>query len=156
MSWLPARALALTLPAALPAREAMAQQAANAAPPPQLFSAGYIAQVLGSLALVFLAIFLVVFFLRRVNRIGGGAGGALRVLASASVGQRERVVLIEVGEQQLLIGVAPGNVRALHALERPVEAPGARPAQAPADFASLLRAASPIGAGSRAERGAGS
>jgi len=152
---LSARMFAMTLPMALPGREVMAQQAANPAAPPQLFSAGYIAQVLGSLALVFLGIFLVVFLLRRVNRIGGGAGGALRVLASASVGQRERVVLIEVGEQQLLIGVAPGNVRALHTLERPVAAPGTRPARAPADFASLLRAASPTGTGSRMQPGAG-
>lgn len=156
MSPLPARLLTMTLPAALSGREVMAQQVASPAPPPQLFSAGYIAQVLGSLALVFLGILLVVFFLRRVNRIGGGAGGALRVLASASVGQRERVVLIEVGEQQLLIGVAPGSVRALHTLERPVATPGTRPVPAPADFASLLRAASPVGAGSRTQRGAGS
>jgi flagellar protein FliO/FliZ len=154
MSRLPASLFVATLPAALFGRDAVAQQAANA-PPPQLFSAGYIAQVLGSLTLVFLGIFLVVFFLRRVNRIGGGPGGALRVLASASVGQRERVVLIEVGEEQLLIGVAPGNVRALHALQRPVEAPGTRPAQAPADFASLLRSARSVGAGSRTEPGAG-
>jgi flagellar protein FliO/FliZ len=154
MSRLPASLFAATLPAALCGRDAVAQQAVNATPP-QLFSAAYIAQVLGSLTLVFLAIFLVVFFLRRVNRIGGGPGGALRVLASASVGQRERVVLIEVGEEQLLIGVAPGNVRALHALQRPVEAPGTRPAQVPADFASLLRSARSVGTGSRTESGAG-
>lgn len=38
---------------------------------------------------------------------------ALRVLASAPVGQRERVVLLQAGEQQYLLGVAPGQVRLL-------------------------------------------
>lgn len=38
---------------------------------------------------------------------------ALRVLASATVGQRERVVLLQAGEQQYLLGVAPGQVRLL-------------------------------------------
>jgi len=153
MSRLPVTSKVTMLPVALLARDAAAQQAVNATPPPQLFSAGYIAQVLGSLALVFVGIFLVVFLLRRVNRIGGGAGSALRVLASASVGQRERVVLLEVGEEQLLIGVAPGSVRALHTLERPIETPDQRSLQQPADFASLLRAAAPR---SGAEAGAGS
>jgi flagellar protein FliO/FliZ len=36
------------------------------------------------------------------------------------VGQRERVVLIQVGSQQLLLGVAPGRVQTLHVLEEPI------------------------------------
>lgn len=141
------RLSALLLPLVLlcPGAVAQPQASGDGTAPPQLFSTGYIFQVLGSLALVFAGIFLVVFLLRRVNRVGGGAGAALRVLASASVGQRERVVLIEVGEEQLLVGVAPGNVRALHRLEQRVNAPGLDARGAGADFASVLRRASPSG-----------
>lgn len=35
---------------------------------------------------------------------------AIRVLASTAVGQRERVVLVQAGDEQWLLGVAPGRV----------------------------------------------
>jgi flagellar protein FliO/FliZ len=35
------------------------------------------------------------------------------------VGQRERAVLVQVGEQQFLLGVGPGNVRILHIFDEP-------------------------------------
>ena len=107
---------------------------------PELFSVAYLAQVLGSLLLVFMCLFAVVLLLRRVNRLGPDAAGPLRVIGSASVGQREKIVLVAAGEQQLLLGVAPGAVRTLHVLKEPVVA-----ASAPAlDFAAVLRAANPL------------
>jgi flagellar protein FliO/FliZ len=87
----------------------------------------------------------VVYALRRFNRMGQARGAPLRVLGSASVGTRERVVLLEAGEQQLLIGVAQGSVRTLHVLPEPIAAP--EPAAASVDFAQVLRAANPLGGG---------
>jgi flagellar protein FliO/FliZ len=55
---------------------------------------------------------------RRVRGVGGGSSSALQVLGQLSLGARERAVLIRVGEHQLLIGVAPGNVRTLHVFEQ--------------------------------------
>lgn len=53
--------------------------------------------------------------------VGAGAGaGALRILGGLSVGTRERVVLIQVGDQQLLLGVAPGSVKTLHVLDESI------------------------------------
>ncbi|MEM8942596.1 MAG: flagellar biosynthetic protein FliO, partial [Pseudomonadota bacterium] len=102
----------------------------------------YVMQVLGSLLLVVLCLFAVILLLRRFNRIGSVTGIPLKVLASASVGQRERVVLVEAGEEQLLLGVAPGSVRMLHRLPEPVVSDAA--ANTP-DFANVLRAANPLG-----------
>lgn len=117
---------------------------AKAVASPELFSASYLFQVLGSLVLVFVCLFAVVFFLKRFNGVGVGSGSALRVLASANVGQREKVVLLEVGDEQLLIGVAPGAVRRLHVLNEPlIEDVSADSSSA--DFASVLRAANPLG-----------
>lgn len=50
----------------------------------------------------------------------GGARGALplNVVASQAIGQRERVVVVEIGEQWLVLGVAPGQVRSLATLPR--------------------------------------
>jgi flagellar protein FliO/FliZ len=128
---------------ALPAA-AQERSIVNANAAPELFSAGYLAQVLGSLLLVFICLFAVIYLLRRVNRVGGSANSALRVIGSASVGQREKVVLIEAGKEQLLLGVAQGSVRTLHVFSEPVIDAGAVDNSAP-DFASVLRAANPLG-----------
>jgi flagellar protein FliO/FliZ len=40
------------------------------------------------------------------------------VVSSASVGTRERVVVVEVGESWLVVGVAPGSVNALMTLPK--------------------------------------
>lgn len=119
------------------------KSAAPAAGMPEMFSAGYLVQVVGSLLVVFLCLFAVVFLLKRMNRLGSSSGAALRVIASASLGQREKVVLLEAGEEQLLLGVAPGNVRMLHVLAQPVEL--ADGDENPARFADVLRAANPLG-----------
>jgi len=58
--------------------------------------------------------------LRRYGRLQSGVAGALRVIGGLSMGPRERVVLIQVGKQQLLLGVAPGRVQMLHVLDEPV------------------------------------
>jgi len=111
---------------------------------PELFSAGYLFQVLGSLVLVFVCLFAVVYFLKRFNGVGAGSGSALRIVASANVGQREKVVLVQVGGEQLLIGVAPGAVRSLHVLKEPVSEEAGNEGSSQ-DFAALLRAANPLG-----------
>lgn len=54
---------------------------------------------------------------RRLRGVSGASTSALEVMAQVSLGARERAVLIRVGERQVLIGVAPGNVRMLHVVE---------------------------------------
>lgn len=58
-----------------------------------------------------------------VKRFGGpiGASGPFKVLGSASLGGRERVVLLQVGEEQILLGVAPGSVTHLGKPEKNIE-----------------------------------
>ena len=36
------------------------------------------------------------------------------------MGPRERVVLLQVGDTQLLLGVTPGRIQSLHVLDQPV------------------------------------
>ena len=135
----------ITLAASVAATPALAQQAGRAAP--ELFSAGYLAQVLGSLVLVVLCLVAVIFLLRRVNRIGQSGAAPLRVLGSASVGTREKVVLLAAGGEQLLLGVAPGSVRTLHVFAEPVVDEDALSPAPQRDFASVLRSANPLSGG---------
>jgi flagellar protein FliO/FliZ len=54
---------------------------------------------------------------RYVPRLG--AHGVVKVVGTTAVGARERVVVVEVADTWLLLGVGGGNVRVLHTLPRP-------------------------------------
>ncbi|MDX1252226.1 MAG: flagellar biosynthetic protein FliO [Gammaproteobacteria bacterium] len=83
-------------------------------------SAGSLLQVTLGLALVLLIIGGMAWMLRRYGKLKSSTDGSLKVLSGLSVGPRERVILMQVGEEQVLIGVAPGRVQTLHVLEMPV------------------------------------
>lgn len=53
----------------------------------------------------------------------------LRVIASTGVGQRERVVIVEVENTWLVLGVASGQVSKLHELAKPPNTVSASPAE---------------------------
>ncbi len=59
----------------------------------------------------------------------------MRVVASLSLSARERLVLVQAGEQQLLLGVAPGRVNLIEKYEQPLIESGA----AAGDFAAKLQ-----------------
>lgn len=45
-------------------------------------------------------------------------GGAIKIVGGVSVGNRERVLVLEVADQWIVVGVAPGSVNALANLPR--------------------------------------
>ena len=52
-------------------------------------------------------------------RVGTGMrGGLIEVISGLSLGTRERVVLIRVGGDQVLVGVSPSGMRTLHVLNQ--------------------------------------
>ena len=65
------------------------------------------------LAVVLALLFGLMVLLRRMGYGQGTGSGAIEILASRSLGPRERVVLIRSGERHLLLGVAPGRVAPL-------------------------------------------
>lgn len=87
-------------------------------PPPAAVSSGNIVQIISSLLLVLVAILTVAWLLKRMNLAQQGTGNLLKVIGSVAVGQRERVVLVEVNDTWLLIGVGPGQIRTLHTMTR--------------------------------------
>ena len=75
-------------------------------------------QVFGGLLLVLLVVAGLAWALKRFGVNQQNAAGIMKVIGGVAVGQRERVVLIEVGATWLVVGVAPGQVRALHSMPR--------------------------------------
>ncbi len=112
-----------------------------AAAPGAAQAAGGVASVTFALLVVLAAIFVFAWLARRVRGFGNRAGNALDVIAEMPLGPKERAVLLKVGAEQILIGVAPGRVSALHVLREPVDIPKATTAAAPAavSFGSLLK-----------------
>jgi flagellar protein FliO/FliZ len=87
-------------------------------PPAATVTSGSILQVILSLLLVLAAVVLVAWILKRINLPQQGAGSVLKVVSGIAVGQRERVVLVEVNDTWLVVGVAPGQVNALHTMPK--------------------------------------
>ena len=81
-------------------------------------AAGSLFQVFIGLVAVLLLIAATAWVAKRFGVTRGGASSVLQVISSASVGARERVVVVEVGESWLVVGVAPGSVNALMTLPR--------------------------------------
>jgi flagellar protein FliO/FliZ len=120
--------------------------AAVAAAPPagggSALSAGSVVQVVVGLAVVLALVGAAAWLLKRYSGLRGTGSGLIRIVGGAAVGQRERIVLVEIGGTWLLVGVAPGQVRALHTMPRTESAiaPGAPTAPAAdAGFAAWLR-----------------
>ncbi len=68
------------------------------------------------LAMVLALIFLCAWAMKRFGLQQSSGSRLLRVVASAMVGQRERVVVVEIGSSWLVLGVAAGQVRRLHTM----------------------------------------
>jgi flagellar protein FliO/FliZ len=114
-----------------------APHAANTLAP---VGAGGLASVTFSLLAVLAAIFAVAWLARRVRGFGSRVGNSIDVLADVPLGPKERAVLLKVGTEQILVGVAPGRVSPLHVLREPIEVPKPATAVAPAaSFSALLK-----------------
>ena len=133
--------LLLSAAPVLQAQESAVPALGNA---PELLSAGYLMQVVGSLAIVFGAVVLMAVVVKRVNRSPSTGKASLSVMGSTNVGTREKVVLINAAGQQILVGVAPGNVRTLHVFEESLATDLADNVK-PADFNAVWQSVNPFG-----------
>lgn len=91
------------------------------------FAAGDVAPAAASLAKLLVGLVGVVaavlIFSRVLSRLNfmPKAHERFQVLASLPVGQRERIVLMQAGDRQIVVGVAPGRVNTLHVLDEPLD-----------------------------------
>lgn len=121
---------------ALSSAPAWAEASAGPAAP----SAGGLLQVILGLALVLLLLWGSLYLLKRLQTSRGVGAGQIKVIGGTAVGPRERVVLVEVGDTWLVLGVAPGRVNSLHSLPRQNLTETTTEASLPEkDFASWLK-----------------
>lgn len=104
-----------------------------------MFNVPYLFQVFGSLLLVFSCLFGLVFLLRKMNRLPVNERRSIRVISSVKVGSREKIMLVETGECQILVGVTSGSIRTLYEFGGGVDEESSVSSSS-ADFSSLLQA----------------
>ncbi len=80
--------------------------------------AGQIIKMAIGLVIVLVMIFVLAWLARNYMGFNPSSNASLKPLAGVLVGQKERVVLLQVGERQILIGVAPGQINLLHVIDR--------------------------------------
>jgi flagellar protein FliO/FliZ len=95
-------------------------------------------QVTLALAMVLAVILAAAWLLRRAMPGQQAGGGHLRIVGGLMVGPRERVVVVEVGDAWLLLGVAQGQVSLLTQIPRPADADSPNPG-AGEGFSARLR-----------------
>lgn len=117
--------------AAVPAAPAAAQTPAPGS------TGGQLAQMVFGLLVVVGLIFFLAWLLRRMQGAAPKGGQVIEIVGSRAIGPRDRLLLVQVGKEQILIGHSPGSIEALHVLAEPVEVP-ASARQATPEFAQRL------------------
>ncbi|WP_300630036.1 flagellar biosynthetic protein FliO [Pseudomonas sp.] len=122
---------------ALPLSALAVEPVAQAAAAPAVGSVGgQLTQLMLGLLLVVGLIFVLAWLMRRVQRIGPGNSQVIELVGSRALGPRDRLVLVQVGEEQILLGITPGRITPLHVLKTPVDA--AKTEAATPEFAQRL------------------
>lgn len=118
-------------------QSAIAQTATTAAPAPSASLGGSFLQMLFGLALVLGLLFAGVWFLKKLTGSVGTNGTIARVVGATPIGTRERIVIVELGQTWLVLGVTPNSINTLAEMPRQALPPGANPV--PPNFADWLR-----------------
>lgn len=81
-------------------------------------SAGTYVQAALALALIVALLVGTAWLARKVSGGKGFGQGGMKIVGGVALGPRERIVLLEVGDEWLVVGIVPGQIRTLHRLEK--------------------------------------
>jgi len=96
-------------------------------------------KMLFGLSVIIILIFVSAWLFKRLGKNIVVPSESLKIIANISMGSKERVVLVKVGEEQLLLGVSPGRIQMLHLLKSPIELNQASPTSEGISFADRLK-----------------
>jgi flagellar protein FliO/FliZ len=112
--------------------------AQGAATTAQIGSGRHLVNVTLALMGIIGLIFAISWFVKRFSQGAFSANAHIKVLSAMPLGTRERIVLIEAGGQQLLLGITSTNINTLHVFETPIVVDGKT--ENPSDFSRKLMA----------------
>jgi flagellar protein FliO/FliZ len=79
-------------------------------------SFSYIIQILISFAAVIFFILFLGWLMRKSGRFGVSGNKTIKIISSLSLGMREKIVVVNVEGINIVVGMAPGQIRTLHVL----------------------------------------
>jgi flagellar protein FliO/FliZ len=100
-------------------------------PAPGPVGAGQLVQIILALGLVLALVVALGWGAQRLRLTKGNTGRHIKIVDTLALGARERLMLVEVDGERVLIGIASGRLERLHAMS----------AREPAGFAEALRVA---------------
>ncbi len=79
---------------------------------------GYFLKTIISMLLILVLLGVAAWYVRRFGfgALAGKGNDQLKVVAMLSMGSRERLVIVQAGDEQILLGVVPGEIRKLQRL----------------------------------------
>ena len=86
-------------------------------------STPYLFKLTGGLLLVVVVILVFAWLVKKFNLNQQSQNGLIKIIAGLSIGTRDRIVLLQIGEEQILVGLTPGRIEKLHTLSQPLDAP---------------------------------
>ncbi len=105
------------------------------------FNVDSLTQVTLALLCVVLVIVILSVFLKKLNILPSNPSGIVKIIAGVSLGSKDRLLLIQVGEEQVLISAGPSGTNKIHTLSVCIE-PGVAAQATSLDantFAAALR-----------------
>ena len=81
-------------------------------------SAGSLFEVLPGLIIVLGLLAAATWLIRRLGLSKTASAPTVKIIGGINVGNRERILVVEVADQWIVVGVAPGRINALSTMER--------------------------------------
>lgn len=90
---------------------------ASASSNPSLITPGKLGNMIFSIIIVIIAIFVFAYIMRRLLHTRHSLGNAIKLVSALPLNSKERLMLVETNGKLLLIGVTPQNINTLHVFE---------------------------------------
>jgi len=84
-------------------------------------SAGSILNMVFGLFIVLLVIYGLSILIKKMGGIPGRTNNLIHVVSGINLSHRDKIVLVQVGKEQLLLGLSPGRINLLHTLDEPLD-----------------------------------
>ena len=78
-------------------------------------------QMILALGVVVILIIGLSYAVRKFNMFSVGSSAHIRIVSGLALSNKDRLLLVQVGEEQLLISTSPGRVQKIHEMQAPID-----------------------------------
>lgn len=99
---------------------AYAAEAGNGITQPATLDTGSFIQMFLALGLVIVIILGLSFAVRKFNMFTTGSSRHIRIVGGMALSNKDRLLIVQVGEEQILLSASPGRISKVHELSTPI------------------------------------